>query len=364
MSDSPRSLDLPKRVSLSEQAAAAIRKAIETGMWKEYLPSERRLCQLFQISRPTIRTAVHMLAREGWLDIRQGRRNRLLKQRARPAESKSRLVVLVTTEPVSHMTLTAYQGIAEMRAHLADHGFTTEILVCDPHSVRVQRRQTETFVRQNRVLCCVLVSVSRELQEWFIAHSIPALVLGSCHASVKLPSLDVDYRAVCRHAAGVFRAKGHRRIAFLVPNSGLAGDLVSEQGFREGLQQPAQSKEVQAIVVRHDGLAQHLASKLDALFNSPNAPTALLVSRPQHMLFVIMYLLKRGRVVPETVSLIARDHDHLFEGAVAHYAIAGDTFAHRLSRLMIQMVSQRGLLPEPSLIFPEYIAGNTVKMLE
>ncbi len=354
-------LDLPKRLSLSSQAADALRKAIAGNAWPEFLPSERRLCQLLQVSRPTVRTALGLLAQEGLIEIHHGRRHQLLTRPAAPAATQSRLVVLVSHEPLAHLTLTAYQGVTEMRAQLAEHGFTTEDFVCQGRSANTQRSKLEAFVRRNRIFCCVLVSVTRNVQEWFARHSIPALVLGSCHPEVRLPSLDVDYRAVCRHAAGVFRRAGHRRLAFLVPDSGVAGDLVSEAGWLEGAAARPGSPNVEAVIVRHDGSPAHLAARLDALLASPRPPTALLVAKPVHTLSVVVQLLKRGITVPDPVSLIARDHDQLFEDELAHYAFTGDSFAHRLSRLMLQMVGQGHLPPEPSLMFPRYVPGGTVQ---
>jgi hypothetical protein len=59
--------------------------------------------------------------------------------------------------------------------------------------------------------------------------------------------------------------------------------------------------------------------------------------------------------------VIARDHDPLYEHELAHYAFVGESFARRLSRLMLQMVGQGHLPAEPSLIFPQFVAGDTVR---
>lgn len=356
---SPRgALDLPQRLSLSTQAADSLRKAIARKVWSEFLPSERRLCDLLQVSRPTIRTALGMLAKERVIEIQQGRRNRLLTPPALSVPPQRRLVALVSHTPISRLNLTAYLGISSMRAQLARHGFTTAEFVCLGRSPRVQRSRLEAFLRQNRVFCCVLLSVNREVQEWFAAHSIPSLVLGSCHPDVRLPSLDVDYRAVCRHAAGVLRRHGHRRLAFLVPDSDIAGDLAGEEGFRAG----AAGAEV--TVVRHNGNRAHLAARLDHLFAAPRPPTALLVAKPAHTVSVLMHLLHQGIQIPGTVSLIARDHDPLYEHELAHYAFGDESFARRLSRLMLQLVGRGQLPAEPSLIFPRYVAGQTVRALK
>jgi DNA-binding LacI/PurR family transcriptional regulator len=235
-------------------------------------------------------------------------------------------------------------------------------LVCPPNSATTQRRKIEAFLRQNRVLCCVLLSLGKELQEWFAASAIPALVLGSCHPAVKLPSLDVDYRSVCRHAAGTLRAKGHKRIAFIVPNSNAAGDLVSEEGFKEGLAPRTGEAPSDNLIVRHNGTAAHLTTKLDGLFGSPQPPTALLVAKPRFVFFVVVYLLKHGIKVPDRISLIARDHDQFFEEVISHYRFEGESFAHRLTRLMLQLANHGHLSAEPSLIFPRFMAEGTVKI--
>ena len=365
MSSSQPIFDLPGRVSLSIQAAYAIRKAISENLWKEYLPSERRLCEMLRVSRPTIRTALHLLAQEGLIEIHQGRRNRLLASSRSNTPRQSQLIGLVTSEPMSHLSSETVQSISELRAHLAEHGFTTEILVCPPGHARTQQRKINQFLKQYRAFCCVLISVSRELQQWFSANSLPALVLGSCHPHVKLPSLDIDYCSVCRHATGILLGKGHCRLALVVPNSEVAGDLASEAGFSEAiaLHHP---KDAHGTILRHNGTATSITAKLDSLFNSTHAPTALLVAKPQHVLIVIIYLLKRGLAVPDTVSLIARDHDINFSivnPPISHYFVEEGVLARRLTRLMLLMVSQGFLPPDPNLIFPKYFRGGTVRQL-
>lgn len=358
MSPSPGLLELPRRLTLSAQTTAALRKAIAGGAWSEFLPSERRLCDLLQVSRPTVRSALRTLAADGLIEVSPGRRMRL---RARPraaAPASRHLVALVSHQPLSRLTLTAYQGISEMRAQLARQGFATQEFICPGRNPAAQRRQVDAFVRENGPSCSVLLSVSREVQAWFAARRLPALVLGSCHAAVALPSLDVDYRAVCRHAAGVLLRAGHRRIAFLVPDLGVAGDLASEDGFREGI---TRHPDAAAQVVRHRGPAGDLAARVAALLRSAEAPTALLVARPLHTVTVLVELLRLGVRVPGQLSLIARDHDPVYAATVAHYAFENDAFARRLSRLMLHLVGRGELSREPNLIFPRYVPAGTVR---
>lgn len=353
MNHQPGVLELPRRQTLSEQAARSLRRAIAEGAWAGQLPGERGLCALLQVSRPTLRTALQLLVREGVIEGRRpGRRSRLLA--ASPPAPTRRLVALIAHAPISELPLTAYQGISTLRAQLAADGFTTVEFMCPARPGPAQRAKLEAFLRRQRVLGCVLLSVTRDVQAWFARRSIPALVLGSCHAGIRLPSLDVDYRAVCRHAAGVLRRRGHRRIGLIVPASGAAGDLASERGFLEG------ARGAEAVVLRHEGAAGRLGPGLEALLAGARPPTALLVAKPALTLAVMVRLLRLGIRVPDTISLLARDHDPLFGAGLAHYAFPGDAFARRLSRLMRRLVAGGRLRPEATLVFPRHVPGVTL----
>ena len=359
-------LEIPQRVSLALQVAGSIRAGLEKNAWAEFLPGARRLSELLRVSRPTVNAALHLLANDCLITVRHGHRNRIIPRRLRAPATRMRLVAIVTHEPLTMMAPAAYRGIVEMQAHLAERGFETEIFVCPNRSGTSGLRKLAEFVNRPHVFCCVLISLRRELQQWFARQTVPALVLGSCHASVQLPSFDVDYRAVCRHAGGAFLSKGHQCMALIVPNSGGAGELASELGFREAVENGSPSARATVMIVRHNGTAQNIRTKLDALFNSSRPPTALLIAKPQHVFIVVIYLLQRGLAVPDTISLIARDQDNLFPNVsppIAHYSIANDAFNHRLSRLMLQMVNRGNLAAKPTLIFPRFCPGGSIKNL-
>lgn len=126
------------------------------------------------------------------------------------------------------------------------------------------------------------------------------------------------------------------------------------------------SRQPVPTLVHHNGSALNISAKLDLLFKSAAPPTALLVAKPHHTFAVIIYLLKRGISVPDTVSLIARDHEYVFETAhpaITHYEFSGDAYGQRLSRLMIQFVNLGALPPVSNLFVPKFFEGNTVRTL-
>lgn len=362
MKSAPLSLDLPKRVSLPAQTAATIRRAIEQGAWKKQLPSERRLCEILRVSRPTVRTALGLLKKDGLLDCGQGRLHRIVTRQRRSPPQRNRFIGLVAQELVSRYSLSDHRVLSELRTQLADHKYATEIFRCRDDD-RPQRPSLQDYVRTHHANCWLLMSVSEKVQRWFASQGLPALVMGSCHAEVRLPSFDVDQRSVCRHAAGVFLRHGHRRMALVVPDTGLAGDHASELGFQEGAQLADDPEPAAAVIVRHDGTVEHIHTRLNALFGSDQAPTAVLVAVPRHAMTVLLYLLRRGYRVPGQVSFICREHDPMFDHtipAVSHYRFEDDAFVNRLTRQMLKLVNQ-GLAPEPCLIFPKYSPGGTVR---
>lgn len=365
VSTSTSALSLPQRGLLSVSTAAAMRQALAQGLWDQQFPSERRLCELFRVSRPTVRAALDILARERAVGLERRRRKRLLPVGTQPAAAASRKIVIVTQPHGTLGPVVTFAGIEELQADLRRHGFETEVFVCRGRGLPAELRQMTAYLRQNAVRCVVLVTVRRELQQWFAGRPVPTLVLGSCDAAATLPSFDVDHRAVCRHAAGVFLSRGHRRLALIVPESPTGGDLAAVKGFREAV--PAHGRGgAEAVIVYHRGTTPSLTARLDALFRSPRPPTALLVAHARIALITLVYLLNRGLAVPDRVSLISRDQDVIFADlapAMAHYAFDVRGRTRRMVRLILRLVQRQSLPTKPNLIFPRFVAGGTLRSL-
>jgi len=307
---------------------------------------------------------LHQLAKERIIEIKPGQGSKLLSRVSRKPNVQNPLVAVITHHPLHSLEL-PYQGLNEMQAELAKRGFATEVVLCQAQG-RAAQRFIENYLKRNHVFCCVLLSVSKELQLWFSTHQIPALVLGSCHPNVTLPSLDFDNHSVCRHATNMFINRGHCRLCLLIPNSGLFGDLVSEQGFLEAIDAHSRVK-VEGRILHHDGSATSISAKLDTAFAASSPPTALLVANAHEVFIVMSYLLSRGRSVPGSVSLIVRDHTRIFEivqPTISHYRPEAGAFVRRLCRLILKMVEQGRLEPRRCLLVPKFFSGGTVKKLD
>ena len=119
---------LPQRLSLVAQTVQSLREGIRTGHWQTYLPPERELCALLQVSRPTLRAALDELLRKGWFDVSQRQRRRIRARRIQSAPA-SRVVALLAPCALQAMTPNQLFILYTLRDKLARAGYEVELCV-------------------------------------------------------------------------------------------------------------------------------------------------------------------------------------------------------------------------------------------
>lgn len=356
-------IPIPQRLTLVSQAASALREGIQSGVWSKRLAGEHQLCARLQVSRVTLRAALAQLEREGLVKSRQGRCREIFGARAEGIRGpKSKRVVLLTPMPLEVMERFALCWIDDLRRRLNEAGYHLEVEKC--RSCFSARPEPALGDLVNRLDSpgWVIYQTTARIQQWFFEQALPGVIIGSRHAGVNLPSVDLDYRAVCRHAGGLLLARGHRRMAFLNPKSELAGDKESEVGFLEAVGD-AQVSGADAWVIHHNGTLKGICHQLDTHLRRTPRFTALLISHPKHVLTVLGHLNRRGVRVPQDVALIARDNesflDHVLP-SVARYAVSPREVSHRVSRLVLDMV-RRGIPRRRHYrLMPQFVTGESL----
>jgi DNA-binding LacI/PurR family transcriptional regulator len=354
--------------SLPHQVADRLAAEIQQGTWSGWLPGERDLAKTFQVGRKTLRKALGLLQRDGVLETQHG-----LGHRIRSATPPTReigagetTVGLLTPESLENLRPYTALWVDELRAMLFENAvrFTT----FSGHRFFSGRpdKALARLVEQSPQTCWVLAHSNRNIQQWFHERRMPCIIAGSSHPGLPLPNVDLDFFAVCRHAAGEMLRLGHRRIALFIWQSDRAGDLESERGFADGLRNSAHAG-VNPMVVRHDGTVDGAHAALRRLFGLARPPTALLVAQSTFYLTTISFLAERGRKVPEDVSLMCRDDETFLsylKPAPARYAgnpkiyakrlllqiqltCAGETGAHSIDRIAPKYLPGASLGPAP-----------------
>lgn len=352
---------MPRRISLVAETARALRESILAGTWSIHLPGERELCAQLQVSRPTLRAALNELQREGMLEVTSRKRRRILSPPDAPTvEKPQQVIAAISPRPLLAMAPSAVVMVDELRTDLARAGLRLELIV-NPASFSARPARALEELTARTPAAAWLIFGSREpMQRWFVKRQLPCLVVGSCSGNVALPSVDIDYRAVCRHAGGLFRSHGHRNPALVLPDSFTGGELDSELGFREAVNDKT---EATIQVIPHDGTANHICNLLEKVMRSSSPPTAFLVARGVHVLTVMSYFLRCGLRIPEDISIISRDDeaflDHLTP-AVARYTLEPAQYTRRISRIARQLAESVGQPLRQSRLMPRFVSGETL----
>jgi hypothetical protein len=351
-----------RRRSLVEQAAQALRGALLDGTLSDPLPGEHTLSAQLGISRPTLRAALAILAREGLLAAARGRRTRLNRRRLRAGtRSGPPLVCIVSPQARSVILPDEHPVLLQLHARFAANGIAwEEVFDRKLAGPRPETRLRELSARHPRA-CWLMLASTAPMQRWFAQSGLPALVLGSCHADILLPSIDINYRAMGWHAAGVMLKHGHRRLALVLPSQLLAGDLACVKGVRAYLAQASTPTKLIEINAGPD--PRTLRLKLDRMLALTDRPTAIFCLMQSHALTTLLHLLEQGRRLPADVSLIARDLHSLMESAMpdlAHYSRPVIRVTSRALRLTQALLAGRSVPAQPSLINPVFLPGRTL----
>lgn len=355
-------VDFPRQSyqSLAAQVATRIAGEIEAGKWIDWLPGERALTDSLQVSRKTIRRALARLKHEGRISTTHGQGHRILESHPL-GRHVTGSVGLLTADTVDRLRPFTTLWVTDLRAMLVEQGvrFTTY----SGQRFFSSRADTELarLVRQNPQACWVLAHTDERIQQWFHEQRVPCLIAGSSHPILRLPSVDLDYRAVCRHAVTAMHRHGHRRVALLVRESQRAGDLESEAGFLEAAQR-VNPGAMHAVVARHDDTLESTLRALRQLFDRVEPPTAVLVADPTCYLTTVSFLASRRLRVGPEVSLVSRDTDAFLTSLIpapTRYSCSPHAYAKRLLPFLLALARGETITGAKRIV-PKFIAGESL----
>lgn len=353
-----------RRLSVIEQTTELLQNAIAGGRWKTWLPGERDMSRQLGISRTSYRVALQSLAAAGWIDQVQGKGTRVRRRPARWSAQTPVEIGLILPRMLGQLRPSVSVWIDELRARLAAEGHTLALFHGDRFYARHPGPTLRTLTREHPAACWILVMSTLPAQQWFADHGVPCVVAGTVHGATPLPYVNVDFRAVCRHAAGVLLSAGHRRLVLLnrrLPgpdsNQRGAGDREGEAGFLEAISLASQAR---GSVIYHDYSSDGVARALRQAVGGSAPATGIVITDPHCYLAAISYLAERRLRVPQDVSLISRDHDTFLEflrPIPARYQLNPETYAHRV----LTQVRQTGRRQaSAAVIFPTFVPGKSV----
>ena len=352
-----------RRESLPSTVARTIAAALQAGHWTHDLPSERKLCEVLQVSRVTLRPALLELERQGWFENTPGQRRKItrrvpLERRPQPGGK----IVLIS--PLSIPTIEPFvlRGLELLRELLARRDILLEIEPRPECYVSRPEATLERLCRDFHPNVWLLWRSTRQIQAWFCRQDHRHVVVGTAFDPTASPSVDIDHIATARHAASTFGRLGHRRIAVVVPDTLLAGDKASVEGFKAGARDHEKG-ELQAETISHDGTPAGIFRSIDRLMSFSPRPTGIFSAGGLQTVAVMTRLLQLGIRIPEEISVISRDDDPALDfvsPTTARYYRPPIKFARGVFRQIERQLAVPRSTHAPSLIFPDFLPKATV----
>lgn len=325
--------------SIAMQVAQALRAAIAGGTWDRGLPGERQLATQLQVSRKTVRKALAELRTAGVLQTERSRGSVIAAKRRRRRAPDPRIALLLP-EPLEFSRPFTALWVNRLMSLLQEIGHPLQIFHGTKYYGANSASSLARLTAAHPARCWIVARSNRPLQEWFAASGLPALISGSAHPGVALPSVDVDHRALCRHSAALFLRHGHRRLALFLEHGGHGGDVESEEGFREGL--AAVAAAAAPVVCTPERSAVSIIREVRRLLARPEPPTGLLLSNSYSYLTVLSYLGSLGLRVPLDMSIISRDEETFLKfmyPTPTYYSTPPPKFAHALHQALKRILA-------------------------
>ncbi len=358
----------PRRLLLADQVAQSIEKEIDAQRWCEWLPSERTLQRVLNVSRQTVRAALERLVASRRIIVKPYRGYQIAaatksKKRGRAFSSTRREVGVICSERVYGMPPRFIQVLDVFRALCAEGGLNVDVLEGQRFMRTDPGRLMPRLVRSTPKACWILVLANRRLQQWFEKSELPVVVYGNVYPGLKLSGAGINYHACIRHATSLLLAKGHRRIAFVAYDVRRAGEEDSVRGFREAFAAHSGERVAPLVLERPDADADALCRQLDGALGSRQPPTAFVVSHTHHYATVATHLAGRGLRIPQDISLICRSEDPFLQfmrPTPVFYRTNMEVAARLLFERVRDAIDGTILPGDQRLLVPELIKGGTL----
>ncbi len=311
-----------------DQIAAALREDIERGKWTKEIPGRESLALDLGANPKTVERALRILQREGML-LPQGRgRNRRIA--SRKARNQSLKMTFLIYEKSDRVQL--YHD--ELIHRINRSGHIATIAGKSMYELGMNLKKVTSYVKSIETDAWVVSSGPRDILEWFAKQSTPVFAEFGRNNDLPIPSVSIDKVPAMQQAVRKLVALGHRRIVMLAreerrkPTPG-----ETERMFLQELESHGIKTGTYNLPEWQNNIADYHRC-LDSLF-SKTPPTALFITEAPHFMTTLLYLSRRGMMVPKDVSLICHDPDLAFSwcdpmathfswdiGPVAQYVMA------------------------------------------
>ena len=292
---------IPQR---QRELAAILRKDIAAGKYRPgtFLPAERKLCDMLNTSRGTLRSTLRVLHRQGLVRINRGRGVYVVNAEARKGLSR-----FAVRSPTLQELWTGFEGVGLF------------IGICKGAAQR-HAEAIVSYLEPEEVTSNIIARygageiqgiIHPECSDYraFIAPLKKAgvpYVVANLEYDIPALATRMDFRAVGRQAARHLVELGHRRIGILAGPRKLFLYKEMLAGFRGGLAEDEIYLENRWTIDVQSVAEESLKTAL-ALLGRSDRPTALFASRDVRAMGIYQACRELGLKIPEDLSVISYD---------------------------------------------------------
>lgn len=351
---------MPERGSLVAECVRVMRLRIEAGEWREQLPGERRLAELLEVGRDTVRLSLAELEQEGWIaPAAAGCRRKVAEAVGRRGAAAAVIKVgMLSPHRLERLSQPMLFEADHLRRALAGKGGSFEVFAPGWYESRQPAKRLREFIEGERCAAWILHRSPRPVQEWFAENRVPCLVRGTPQEGVGLPFIDVDWEATARHAAGRLWRLGHRQVGILIPPDRLRGVEAAVRGASGLTEEGFHVREI-----AENGTVTGLQRAFARAMRLKDRPTALIATRARQIATVVSTASRAGLRVPEDLSLVSLAREPFLDYLVpeiSSYRTDPAAVARQVVRRIEQLV---GGNPSPGgnpWLVPEELKGGSV----
>jgi len=325
---------------MSERLREHLLQEIQRNRWLDTLPSERLLSRELRVSRPTLREALRSLAAEGIVEPRRRHPYRIVQGAVAGRSRRQRspeVLFLYNSRARPNLAYFA-PFVAELQQRLHPLGFGVHMINVMQGGAKGINRALARIDQEFYPAYYLLVSVPSCVHAWFALQQVPSIILGSCDAAIRLPSVEVDQEATVQHAISYLVRRRHRRISLLQVPVSSVGDSLAAEAFQRACLSFKPHGVVGSIhtAVPRPALVERSVRQL---LSTPQRPTAVVVTDLELALGLYTTLGELGLGIPRDVSVIITCQSPSFDFVRPFptcYQFSMDTLADRITKLIEQ----------------------------
>ncbi|WP_377178723.1 substrate-binding domain-containing protein [Rubritalea tangerina] len=362
-----RSMKLPEKESLVRQTIDVLKEMMRNGELVSPIPGERTLASHLQVGRDTLRSALNELTRMGWIsESAQGKRREILKitKAAPKKKQKTKRILFLSPQRLEEIPRLMLIELNSLRTLLAKRSIVVDVISPSIFDTAHPEKRLEQLVIDYPADAWILYRCTEPVQRWFQEKKIPCIVRGYPHPNISLPYLDEDWKAAAFHAGTRLLSHGHKSVGIVVPDAQLAGLKAAEQGLFEAVDKAGEGHYFHQVQEKKD--IPSLVKSVQEALSSAHPPTALVLTRPRHVLSLSSWLATFGYSIPEHLSIVALCHEPWFEDfyyPITHYTTPPENMSKSLAKQIRHLLSGTPLPSGQSYVIPEHVAGESIKSI-